>query len=155
MDEKTIIREQERLAREKKRQKNRRKRRLAAVAAAALLIGAAWYIGWGRKMEIQPEQTAVEVTAQSGQEIVYATLTGVKGNEITYRETGEETGQQEEDQQEEAQQQEQTALIPVGTEVVTRLGTVTTFSRLAAGDNVALITQADGEDVVIVRVYIL
>ena len=132
MDEKTIIREQERLAREKKRQKNRRKRRLAAVAAAVLLIGAAWYIGWGRKMEIQPQQTAV------------------KGNEITYRETGEETGQQEE-----AQPQEQTALIPVGTEVVTRLGTVTTFSRLAAGDNVALITQADGEDVVIVRVYIL
>lgn len=144
MDEKTIIREQERLAREKKRQKNRRKRRLAAVAAAALLIGAAWYIGWGRKMEIQPEQTAVEVTAQSGQEIVYAILTGVKGNEITYRETGEETGQQE-----------QTALIPVGTEVVTRLGTVTTFSRLAAGDNVALITEEDGEETVIVRVYIL
>lgn len=150
MDEKTIIREQERLAREKKRQKNRRKRRLAAVAAAALLIGAAWYIGWGRKMEIQPEQTAVEVTAQTGQEIVYATLTGVKGNEITYTETGEETGQTQE-----PAQQEQTALIPVGTEVVTRLGTVTTFSRLAAGDNVALITQEDGKETVIVRVYIL
>ena len=48
-----------------------------------------------------------------------------------------------------------TMQIPVGTDVTTRLGTVTTFSRLAAGDCVALVMQeVDGEDV-IMSVYII
>ena len=42
-----------------------------------------------------------------------------------------------------------TTQIPVGTDVTTRLGTVTTFSRLAAGDLVALVVQeVDGQQVI-------
>lgn len=48
-----------------------------------------------------------------------------------------------------------TALIPVGTEVITKLGTVTTFSRLEVGDNVALVMEQSGEEQVIVAVYII
>ena len=36
-------------------------------------------------------------------------------------------------------------MIPVGTDVVTKLGTTTTFSRLANGDNIRLLTKTDDE----------
>ena len=48
-----------------------------------------------------------------------------------------------------------TTYIPVGTEVITKLGTTTTFSRLAAGDYVALIMEEDGDEQVIMKVYII
>lgn len=48
-----------------------------------------------------------------------------------------------------------TAMIPVGCEVTTKLGTVTTFSRLAAGDKVALVVSGEGEEQTIVSVYII
>ena len=51
--------------------------------------------------------------------------------------------------------QEQTTLIPVGTDVITRLGATVTFSRLATGENVALIMEEDEGQKVIVKVYIL
>lgn len=43
-----------------------------------------------------------------------------------------------------------TVQIPVGTKVTTRLGTETTFSRLAAGDNIKMLMQEkDGEQVIL------
>ena len=45
--------------------------------------------------------------------------------------------------------------IPVGTNVTTKLGTVTTFSRLAADDYVALVIEKDGDEDVIAAVYII
>jgi len=48
-----------------------------------------------------------------------------------------------------------TALVPVGTDVITKLGTKTTFSRISAGDCLALVTEViDGEEV-IMAVYIV
>ena len=155
MDEKTIIMEQERLAREKKRRRNRKKKRLAGAAAAAMLTVGAWYVGWGRNITVQTNQTSVQVTAQSGQEIVYATLTEVKGNEITYMVQEEAFGINEGPGAYEEEGQEQTTLIPVGTDVITRLGATVTFSRLATGDNVALIMEEDEGQKAIVKVYIL
>lgn len=50
-------------------------------------------------------------------------------------------------------EEESTELLPVGTPVTTKLGTVTTFSRLAAGDNVAIVrNRTTGE---IMAVYII
>ena len=155
MDEKTIIMEQERLAREKKRRRNRKKKRLAGAAAAAMLTVGAWYVGWGRNITVQTNQTSVQVTEQSGQEIVYATLTEVKGNEITYMVQEEAFGINEGPGAYEEEGQEQTTLIPVGTDVITRLGATVTFSRLATGENVALIMEEDEGQKVIVKVYIL
>lgn len=51
--------------------------------------------------------------------------------------------------------EEVTAYIPVGTDVTTKLGTVTTFSRLAAGDYLALILQESEGTSVISAVYII
>ena len=48
-----------------------------------------------------------------------------------------------------------TTYIPVGTDVTTKLGTVTTFSRLAADDYVALVIEKDGDEEVIAAVYII
>lgn len=49
--------------------------------------------------------------------------------------------------------EECTELVPVGTPVTTKLGTVTTFSRLAAGDNIAIVrNRTTGE---IMAVYII
>ena len=52
--------------------------------------------------------------------------------------------------------EEQTMLIPVGTSVTTSMGTVTTFSRLAAGDMVKLLMETDASgELVIVGVWML
>ena len=48
-----------------------------------------------------------------------------------------------------------TALIPVGTDVITKLGTKTTFSRISAGDCLALVTEVIGGEEVIMAVYIV
>ncbi len=48
-----------------------------------------------------------------------------------------------------------TTCIPVGTNVTTKLGTVTTFSRLASEDCVALVIEKVGSQDVIVAVYIV
>ena len=48
-----------------------------------------------------------------------------------------------------------TTQIPVGTDVTTRLGTVTTFSRLAAGDRVALVVEEKDGQQIIMAVYII
>ena len=44
-----------------------------------------------------------------------------------------------------------TMQIPVGTEVITMLGAVTTFSRLDADDTVAIVLEGDD----IIRIYII
>ncbi|NTV77807.1 MAG: hypothetical protein HGA25_01345, partial [Clostridiales bacterium] len=45
--------------------------------------------------------------------------------------------------------------IPVGTEVITKLGTVTTFSRLAVGDVIKVVMSSSGSDSYIVKIYIV
>ena len=47
-----------------------------------------------------------------------------------------------------------TYTIPVGTQVVTKLGSVTTFSRLAAGDTICCLMQKSGEEEVILKIWI-
>ena len=48
-----------------------------------------------------------------------------------------------------------TVEIPVGTQVTTRLGTVTTFSRLAAGDNIKMLVQEEEGEQVILEIWIV
>lgn len=236
LDEKSMIVKQARLEKEKKRRKNRRKKRLTLAVLLAIAAGGIWYFFWGRKLS-EDRETTVKIEKAAGQEIVYARLDSVKGNEIAYTtaeagNTQEKTAEAQSVQGEmpEAQsvqsgmpemrnagggerhsedtngkssgaevssgdrrQQVQggsgavlqsgegavffggsgkdgftydgvtygltgetgTALIPVGTAVITRLGAETTFSRLQAGDYVALVTEGNGDDREIVSVYIL
>ena len=45
--------------------------------------------------------------------------------------------------------------IPVGTQVTTKLGTVTTFSRLAAGDTIKMLVQEENGERVILEIWIV
>lgn len=234
-DEKTMLLEQDRLAREQKKKNNRKKKRIAGVLVLVLAAGGIGYGIWGRQLTAADSQTTVKITPKSGQEIIFAKLNSVKGNEITYTvaeeagntaDTEERGGKQndtpmgerpegenaempqmgealmgERGERPEGENAEEmgealaggrgqrpkggnaempqmgeapagdtftyenvtyrlteetvTAQIPVGTEVTTKLGTVTTFSRLTAGDYVALVVETSGEEQIIVAVYIV
>ena len=257
LDESSMIREQDRIAKEKKRKKNRRKKQITLILIAVLLVGSIWYLGWGRNMLAAQEDTEVRIVTAAGQQVIYAKLTNVKGNEITYTvakaleeqeseglsETGERPGRggmpeggmpdggmsgggmsampgeggrgdmgampgeggrggmgamsgeggmpdmsamfgeggmpdmssmfggsfgqgtsvsriaednfSYNDVTYVLTQEAVTAQIPVGTDVTTRLGTITTFSRLAAGDQVALVVEEDQGQQIIMAVYII
>jgi hypothetical protein len=225
IDERTFIREQDRLAREKKRRKNRKKRAVGGGIFSVVLVLGIWFFVWGRDLLFAEEEVSVKVLADASQSVVYARLDSVYGNEITYtvvnpvseedkssdesnggmpnragRENAEgmpEFGNMPQDAagtqgsgnmpwEVGAEGTEsmpgrgvsggttgvQAALvydnvsyvlstemredmIPVGTEVTTRLGTVSTFSRLRAGDYVALIMDQEGNEQIIAAVYVI
>ena len=83
MDEKFMVIKQESLSKEKKRKKNRKRFGIAAAVCLVAAIIGGWYLGWGRYFGVR-EENAVQIPAAAGQEIIYAALTSVKGNEITY-----------------------------------------------------------------------
>lgn len=244
MDERTMICEQERLAKEAKRKKTKKYKIIISIVLAVALVGTIWYVGWGKKILARTTvNTVVEIKKSMGQEIVIAQITSIKGNEITYAvaeeviaeeiQDGEETKKESEENSkgESAQSQRSqgerpsfgegempsfgegerpsfgegempdmsqmpsrdgegmpsrgqqsssfpagrsetnqftyenktyrigeesiTTYIPVGTDVTTKLGTVTTFSRLAADDYVALVMEKDGDEKIIAAVYII
>ena len=233
VDERIMICEQERLAKEAKRQKTKKIKVIIGVIVLLAVIGVIWYVGWGRKLDAQTAATTVKIEKGVGQTVVYAKIAEINGNEITYAvavEVEEESADREtfhaEAQRESMTmpdmgempkmgempnmgempsrgempnmgempdmsqmqgggrgQREQggnkannatvadrftydgaiyrvgdetvTAYIPVGTDVTTKLGTVTTFSRLAAEDYVALVMEKDGDEEIIMAVYIV
>ena len=48
-----------------------------------------------------------------------------------------------------------TVQVPVGTKVTTRLGTETTFSRLASGDNIKMLVQKEEKEQIILEIWIV
>lgn len=119
------------------------KRYKATVVFIILLIVAISIITYVIKTKPKAsEQTDTRevITLEDGQSLIYVKLTAVIGNEITYvivEEQGDSTYRET--------QQEGQLQIPVGTEVITKLGTSTTFSRLASGDIVRLLMQKTQE----------
>ena len=250
IDERSIIIEQERLKREQKKRKNRKKKRITIAILSFLAIGGVWYGFWGRNLQVAEKQNQVDIIAGAGEEIIFAQLISVNGNEITYTiaEKSKDTdaidpvedetmfspndrsgggagnkqgsgprGGKMPDQAEDFVEGEMpdmdknfvegerpdmaenfvegempdmeggfiiegglvldgntttngftyngitynlteetnTTFIPVGTDVTTKLGAVTTFSRLAAGDNVALVVSNEGDEQIILGIYII
>ena len=277
LDERTMIREQERLAKEAKRKKNKKRKRIVAI----VLVVGVWYIAWGKNKTTDAYTNTVTIEKTADQSVVYAQITEINGNEITYAPAeeivteavstegadeqttdgadstdgsmpdmsqmpnsgsmpdmsqmpnggsmpdmsqmpnggsmpdmsqmpnggsmpdmsqmpnggsmpeglelpegmempdmsemqgnfgGREQGNRGERQDNitgnvqsfvyngisyQIGNEQVTTYIPVGTEVTTKLGTVTTFSRLAAGDYVALVMEKDGDREIIVAVYIV
>ena len=292
MDEKSMILEQERQQKLKERRKRRKWKWGAGIWLLALFAGGTWYMVQGRYLLAETDANKVEIVAGEGQEIVYARIDVINGNEVTYTVTdmpimsmehedgsqsgsrtegrssrpgmegdrvpevggmdfagmeggqvpevgdmdfagmeggqvpevggkgftgmeggqvpevggmgfaGEEGGQVPEmggmgfaGEEGEAREQEPgredghsngkeeaaseadqqsigrgsgkeqvketestesvTTYIPVGTRIITKLGTVTTFSRLAAGDYVAFVMEQEGNEEIIMAVYIV
>lgn len=206
------------IAREKrlaKKKKARRKKIIIVLVILLLIVAAvmAWLIR--KKQQEAAANATVEVVAEEGQEIIYAQIELINGNEMTYtvlKEMGDmdeggmpsrpgekngermPSGEMPEGERPEGErpqmpedmsngerpqmsdgmseggisqmsenmvmtdsgmylltEETKTVLIPVGTDVTTKLGTITTFSRLGAEDVIALVM--DGDE--IVRIYIV
>ncbi|MBQ6695904.1 MAG: hypothetical protein IJN16_04290 [Lachnospiraceae bacterium] len=235
MDEKAMILEQEHLQKVKKRKKYKKVKCIMGILVVFLLAGGMWYAVKGRYLPTEADNAGVEIVAGEGQELIYAKIISIKGNEITYTVTempvqnmpkqdagdkiggsyegkelpegmnspggmelpdgmsfpegvvlpdgmcfpegrelpegmnspemsgGQRPGRGSKETTDKGEEQyfdiiegeSITTYIPVGTAVTTKLGTVTTFSRLEAGDYVALITEGDGEEQMIMAVYII
>ena len=87
MDEKSMILEQERLAREKKRKKHKKIKIAAGVIALLVVAGGIFYVVKGREMLAAAQNQGVEIVAKEGQTILYAQIVSIYGNEIAYVET--------------------------------------------------------------------
>lgn len=146
------------------------KKKIAAGVAGIAILAGLVFAGismWERGTEAQE-------TRKENQSYVYAYVTNIAGNELTYMEldeavpsgrTGEDGGEKpqmpsgrtEEGGGRMPQNSESiTTYIPVDTVVHTNTDTVTTFQRLASGDRLKLLveTDANGEEV-IVEIWIL
>ena len=237
-DEKSMIREQDRITRENRRKKNKKKKIIIFSICFLILIFVVWFFIWGK--ELQNNQILDDVTIQvnANQEVNFAKITNIKGNEITYAFASVYDGKEiesnsevpdkvsmqnvdfeksdrgsmpegnvempdrgsmpegdveipnRENMSEDMSNRKQgmggnkqgnsmpentisleqftyddityqvgndviTTYIPVGTDVITKLGTTTTFSRLAVGDYIAIVSQVlDGEEVMML-IYIV
>lgn len=112
----------------------KKKSRLPLIITVFLIIvaaGAGMYIYQLNAKEASTDNSKEEeIVLEESQRLEYAKIVSISGNEMTVTADSDK---------------EQTWLIPVGTDVVTKLGTTTTFSRLANGDNIRLLTQTDDE----------
>lgn len=173
-------------AREKRQLRKKKALRRKLFILLFLFFAAASGIGIFFYQKQQKEAAAnatVEITAEEGQQILYAKITQIQGNEITFEETDpniseapaedsfgppadsspeipgesslETPGKNPLDpsavSSSETPGESRTMQIPVGTEVITMLGAVTTFSRLDADDTVAIVLEGDD----IIRIYII
>ncbi len=160
--------EKKRLRRKKARQ---RKLLIGLIFLFMVALGTGGYF-LQKKSKEEAANASVEIVVEEGQHVVYAQIDQIQGNEISYEEmkkTVPEAVTNDRKQQERAkmptgsgsdmpQQTSYTATgntgvtqIPAGTEVTTILGAVTTFSRLGAGDIIAMVMDNDE----IIRVYIV
>ncbi len=87
--------------------------------------------------------TEEEITLSSNQELQYVTITKILGNEMTAYTTDSDNAATT------------TWMIPVGTDVVTKLGTTTTFSRLAAGDQIKMVVETNDGTQEIIKIWIV
>ncbi len=86
------------------------------------------------------EYAYAKITSISGNEMAYSLVDASSGGKTDYTETGE-TGQMQ---------------IPVGTEVETKLGAVTTFSRLSNGNVIRMLLQEDGNgNKALIKIWII
>lgn len=199
IDERDIIREQERLAQEKKKKIRRKRRNILFAILGVLVIGCVgWYRIWGKTILSDDVRTTVEIRATANQSVMFVKVDSIGGNEISYTVLQElAAGTENTEPQDKSYGENGTkrpgksgfsggmpegaseqstlgslalqyngvgyrltdetaiVLLPVGTEVITKLGTATTFSRISAGDCLALVTEKiDGEET-IMAVYIV
>jgi len=123
----------------------KKKNRIWIGAVLALLLTAAAAGGFFYEKERSREEnpnSEEAVVPEENQRWLLLQIDTIEGNEIQAVEI------------EEAETEEKTYQIPVGTDVVTRLGSVTTFSRLAAGDVIRCLMEQTEEEEVILKIWI-
>lgn len=101
-----------------------------------IVVLAAGGVVYYRQVQAASSDEEEEIVLEENQEWEYFKITQILGNEMTaavVQEDGEETTESG------------TWMIPVGTEVVTKLGTTTTFARLASGDTIKVLMQNEDD----------
>lgn len=101
-----------------------------------IVVLAAGGVVYYRQVQAASSDEEEEIVLEENQEWKYFKITQILGNEMTatvVQEDGEETTESG------------TWMIPVGTEVVTKLGTTTTFARLASGDTIKVLMQNEDD----------
>jgi hypothetical protein len=127
--------------------KKKKKSKIWIILIILLLVVGAGVAYWRYDTEMKAaaamEDTLPEL--EEGQEYMYVRITSILGNEMTgtIYEDDKETGSQ------------QTWTIPVGTDVVTKLGTTTSFSRLASGDYIRMLMQNGTDSQDILKIWIV
>ena len=112
--------------------------KIIGIAVAFVLVLAA---AIGLLSTSKQDSSEEEIVLESNQALKQVKIQAIYGNEINGTLIEGDTESQE----------LQTWVIPVGTEVATKLGTTTTFSRLANGDQIQLLTQTleDGSETIL------
>ena len=131
--------------------KRRRRKKLLASIAVLLCLGAAGggaFFFWQRSAAGE----TVQIVAGEQEELTYSRIHTIVGNEMetvlldAAAVEGMETGSAPEGELfSEEDGETKSWQIPVGTDVITSLGVTTTFSRLSAGDVIAVLTE-EGTD---------
>lgn len=120
-----------------KKKKRKKRKKVWLFLLLFFLAGAG--ILYGQKQKAQAEQTdpnaRENVVLAEGQSWLELRIESITGNEIRTSEGD-------------------SYLIPVGTEVVTKLGSVTTFSRLASGDRIFCLVQEENGEKVILKIWV-
>lgn len=102
--------------------------------ALAVVIGGAGGFGYYQR-EVKAGEREGELVPGENQRLEDGIITSVIGNEIEL-ENGE------------------VIQVPVGTEVETRLGAITTFSRLSPKDQIQMLVEEDGQNKIILKIWI-
>lgn len=146
------------------------KRKIVSILLAGLLVTGIFGCGESASTEDCVQTTdessqtsddnteSADASEQLSQEYIYAYITALEGNEVTYVEVEESVieAMQEEKEETEMSGETVTTYIPVGTIVHTADGAETTFSRLAAGDIVKILVETDdGGEAVIVEIWMV
>ena len=150
--------------RAEKRKKRKKKLLIATVVITILVITGLLY--WYKQIkETESEvESSENIEVGTNQELVFGQITVINGNEMTFdlveeAENSETTSDPLTSTEESVTyivlDEERTMVIPVGTDVVTKLGTVTTFSRLASGDVLKILTEKSGDEDVILKIWIV
>lgn len=94
------------------------------------------------------------VVLQEDQSWLCLQIENIIGNEIEAVEVQMHNRAEKETEEPETADERKAYQIPVGTEVVTKLGSITTFSRLASGDTIYCLTQQAEGKTEILKIWI-
>ena len=160
----------------KKKKKKGKKKIVTGVVCFCLLTAAGGILFW-QKQEADASESVIEITAGQQEEIIYAQIDSIVGNDLelslaekeTVSAGGDGKGMPAPEEEESAESSVQdigstggqrggmdssaytltgetkSLEVPVGTEVITKLGVVTTFSRLSSGNFIAVLLE-EGTD---------
>lgn len=133
---------------QEKKAKRKKGRALRSIVLLLLLAAAAGIFYCQKRQQAEEENPNAEetITLEKDQSWLYLEIEEITGNEIQAVKVS--------DNAPEAEGALQTYTIPVGTDVVTKLGSVTTFSRLAAGDTIHCLMQEEDGEAVILKIWI-